>query len=167
MVYARLSSVSAHVSHRARGKVENKCSPDQKALPLQSHVSALLTNGELHQFHEVNGTHILKGIFFIAFVIWRQCTKESKCIDISQRAWSIPGSHLAHRHVDWFWAVKPATVMMQEVTTQEVQLSNAYRQSCQKHVNAAALHSTLCGVLIAVFPSNLNRRSATCSDLGI
>ena len=40
--------------------------------------------------------------------------------------------HLTGRHDGWIWTVKAATVMMRQVMTQEVHLSNVFKQSCKK-----------------------------------
>ena len=99
VVYARV--VNTHVSHRPKGRMENDRSPQHgwSEGRVWSHVSVLITRGELHQFHEVNGTQLLEGnTFFIAFVIWWQFIRETQWTDISLRTWSTPWSHLACGH---------------------------------------------------------------------
>ena len=75
--------------------------------------------------------------------------------------------HLNRRHNGFIWPVKPTTVMTQEVMILEVQLSNVYKQSCQQTWVQLLCILAICGVLMALFPWNVNPRSATCWDLAI
>ena len=59
--------------------------------------------------------------------------------------------------------------MTQEVMTEEVQLSNVYKQSCQKHVGCFcfAILPFVVFWSLDTFPWNVNQRPATCSDFAI
>ena len=135
-----------------------------------SHVSVLLTSGELHQFHEVNGTHILHVIIFSCVCNLEKVYKGEPTTVYAWTSASKRGPqnvvdsvrHLTHRHNGWIWPVKPATMMTQEVMTQEVKLSNVYKQSCQNTWMLLLCILAICGVLVALFPWTVNQRSATC-----
>ena len=104
---------------------------DRKASIMHSHVSVPLTSRVLHQFQEVNGAQILKWNSFF------HCLRELVTLFWGESitvlhwrcsAYVVEWSHLSCCRNGWIWLMKPATVMTQDVMTQEEQQSNYQRK---------------------------------------